>query len=107
MNRKDRLGIKLLMYSLLESRSFILNHYDKLTAEAIVTSKGDKDRHSMLSFTLESIVPFEGFEFTVINPLISDLREEIKNLNTFELLVFAEERIPYYVDELRKNIILV
>ena len=105
MNDKDRLQIKLILYSLLESRSFILHHYNKSTAEAIVACKGDKDRHSMLGFTLESIALFEGFESTAINQLIESLTREVETFNTSELLTFAQERIPYYVDELRKYII--
>ncbi|WP_242258309.1 hypothetical protein [Streptococcus thoraltensis] len=105
MNHKDKLQIKLIIYSLLESRNFILHHYDKATAEAIVVSKGDKDRHSMLGFTLESIVPFEGFESNVVNQLISELMREVETFNTFELLAFAKERIPYYVDQLCSQLV--
>ena len=105
MNDKDRLQVKLMMYSLLESRSFILHHYDQALAEAIVTRQGDTDRHGMLRFTLQSIVPFEGFDSLVVNQLISELLREVETFNTSELLVFAKERIPYYVDQLHSQLV--
>lgn len=107
MNRKDRLRIKLVMYTLLESRTFILNYYDADLAKKIVLQKGDKDRHGMLLFTLESVIPFEKTKTSVDNILEELLREVRLVNNTVELLYFAENSIPDYVNRLRNNIILV
>ncbi len=95
------------MYTLIESRTFILNHYDVDLANKIVLQKGDKDRHKMLLFVLKSVIPFERM-INSVDDIFGELLREVGLVNdTVELFYFAKNRIPDYVNRLRNNVILV
>lgn len=108
MSRKDRLRIKLLMYTLIESRLFILNHYDTDLSENLSILESDGYRHGMLRFTLVSISFFNEPIPELIDTLLKELLKETDYpFSTAELLYFAKHRIPVYIDRLRDNLILI
>lgn len=102
MEIKDRIRVKLVMYCLLEIRTFVLHQYDPELTEQITNKIGNRDRHRMLLFTLRTLLPFKESISKSIDDILEDLVTDARHVNdSRELFIFAEERIPSYVNRLR------
>lgn len=108
MTDKERLYIKLLIYSLKRTQEFVLGQLDEELADRLNGEIVFQEDFHMLTFCFKSLDP-DFFEKNIINPELEDyyrkLIQKMKRITTSKSLYnFAKNDIDDYILQLQSQL---